>query len=61
MSDAEKEKTQRDQPQMFQSQSMTGETSAAAKAAPTGLLADYKRATGAFDEFTTDEGEPRPH
>jgi hypothetical protein len=40
MSDAEKEKTQRDQPQMFQSQSMTGETSAAAKAAPTVLLED---------------------
>ena len=61
MSDAEKEKTQRDQPQMIQSQSMTGEASADKKAAPAGLLANYNRATDAFDEFTTEEGEPRPH
>jgi uncharacterized circularly permuted ATP-grasp superfamily protein/uncharacterized alpha-E superfamily protein len=61
MSDAENKGQNRRHSQMFQSQSMTGETSAAEKAAPTGLLAGYKRATGAFDEFTTDEGEPRPH
>jgi uncharacterized circularly permuted ATP-grasp superfamily protein/uncharacterized alpha-E superfamily protein len=61
MSDAENKEQNRHHSQMFQSQSMTGETSAAEKAAPAGLLADYKRATEAFDEFTTDEGEPRPH
>jgi len=61
MSDAENKERNRHQPQMLQSQSMTGETSAAKTAAPTDLLADYKRASGAFDEFTNDEGEPRPH
>ena len=61
MSDAENKEQNRHHSQMFQSQSMTGESSAAEKAAPAGLLADYKRATNAFDEFTTDEGEPRPH
>ncbi len=61
MSDAENKEQSRHHSQMFQSQSMTGETSAAKKATPTGLLADYKRAKDTYDEFTTDEGEPRPH
>ncbi len=65
MSDATNKKRERDQAQMIQSQSqsMTGESSAAKKAMPPagGLLAGYQRSSAAFDELLAETGELRPH
>src|SRR5450631_3128286 len=63
MSDAENKKSDRDQPPMFQSQSQsaTGETCAAKKATPAGLLSGYQRRAGAFDELLAADGEIHPH
>ncbi len=65
MSDADNRKLNPDQMQMFQSQSQstTENTSSADKRAPEvdGLLADYPRSQGVFDELLGDDGAVRPH
>ncbi|MFZ1073758.1 MAG: circularly permuted type 2 ATP-grasp protein [Verrucomicrobiia bacterium] len=62
MSDADDKQMIRES-QMIQSQSMTGEVSAAGKAASVraGLLAKYKRTAPAFDELLSENGPVRPH
>ena len=65
MSDAADRSSNRDQTQMFQSQtqSTTGDASAPKRATPEagGLLANYRRSAGAFDELLADNGKPRAH
>ncbi len=63
MSDADNSRRDRDQKQMFQSQSQSapGDTGNAKKASPAGLLSGYQRSAGAFDELLVADGEIFPH
>jgi len=61
MSDPDNKTSNSDEPPMFQSQSMTGETGASGKAAPAGLLTGYRQGASAFDEMLAENGRVRPH
>ena len=63
MSDADNSRRDRDQKQMFQSQSQSaaGDVGEAKKAAPPGLLSGYQRNAGAFDELLAADGKTFPH
>src|SRR5712672_770378 len=65
MSDADNLDQNREQPQMFQSQSQsaTDETRPADKAPPAeaGVLSGYKPGAASFDEFLDGDGRPRAH
>jgi uncharacterized circularly permuted ATP-grasp superfamily protein/uncharacterized alpha-E superfamily protein len=62
MSDSDNKKAERDQSQMFQSQSTRGEAAAKKNVgASTGLLATYQRSASAFDELLMEDGKLRSH
>ncbi len=63
MSEAENKNSNRDHPQMSQSQSQlaTGDTGFAKKAMPEILLSGYQRRAGAFDELLAKDGKIFPH
>ncbi|HEY2329046.1 MAG TPA: circularly permuted type 2 ATP-grasp protein, partial [Verrucomicrobiae bacterium] len=65
MSDADNKENRREKTPMFQSQTQSspGETAAAKKASPEAdrLLKNYQRSDAAFDEFLSDDGQPRAH
>ena len=63
MSDADNKQSRLDRPPMTQSQSQsaTGDTSFAKKAASASLMSSYQRAAGAFDELLAMDGEVFRH